>query len=217
MTTVSTNVAQPLVVQFATVKSSRDAWPRQHEIAWDQLAQGLADHRVGPKDGPAICCGIFRGKRRKADELIGRGLQALDIEVNKETGEVPVMPSVVAERLAAKGLAASVSTTHSHLPELPRYRIVMPLSAPLALFDEDPAAHEIDRLIPALAASQLGLSGVLDRGKLGAESLFFLPRHDEGRPFWSTIVPGDPIDALELRAVAFMVHHQERMDERQVR
>ena len=93
-----------------------------------------------------------------------------------------------------------------------RFRILMPLSAPLAI-----TVRDIDALLPFLAAAQLKLAGVADASKFGGQSLFFLPRHDYGRPYWSTIIAGEPLDALELRAVATLVHQRDRMRRRAAR
>ena len=63
-------------------------------------------------------------------------------------------------RIKAIGWAAIVHTSHSHTATLPRFRIVLPISA------------EIDFKLPAVEvmANQLSLSGILDTGKLGAAS-----------------------------------------------
>ena len=60
-----------------------------------------------------------------------RGLIGLDIETSKTTGEVPPPFALTVERLRMKQLAAVAWTTFNHTEELPRYRIVLPLSEPI--------------------------------------------------------------------------------------
>lgn len=50
---------------------------------------------------------------------------ALDID---GSGTLPPPPQVGVARLQALGLAAALWTTHSHKPEAPRYRVVVPLA-----------------------------------------------------------------------------------------
>ena len=192
---------------FSIVQHSHDAFPTTYEMPWDQLAERLAQHRVGDKDGTAIICGTFSGTR-SSKTLLERWLIALDVEQNKTSQRVPPDPESVAHYLMAKGLAGVIWTTWSHTPELPRYRIVMPLSEPLR-----PAlmASAIDRLLSSTVAANLRLNGVVDAGKFGAASLMFLARHAEGRPFWSRVVDGDPINAKELYSVAYIINEKDAM------
>ena len=132
-----------------------------------------------------------------------RGLIGLDIETSKTTGEVPPPFALTVERLRMKQLAAVAWTTFNHTEELPRYRIVLPLSEPIefANLPADQVAR-IDHFLVPLVATQLRLQGVIDPGKLGAESLLYTARHPNGKPHWSAIVPGAAIPAAMLTAVA---------------
>ena len=209
------NQASSLVVCFATGVGSWDAFPRSHERPWAELAERSTVHRPGDKDGPWVCGGMFSGPDRKAKNLIGRGVVALDIETNKETGEVPPPFDVVVERLRSLNQAAVVWTTYNHLVELPRYRVLMPLSAPLPIKGEEREQLAIDRCRPLVVAHCLKLAGVTDMGKCGASSIFFTARHAEGRPHLSKIVEGDPVDAETLDALALMTHFRDRMSDEQ--
>jgi hypothetical protein len=201
-----------LIVPFSTTlnRQERRAW--RQELSWPELATLCTHHEIGLKDGTAIICGLFLGDGRKGEALVGRGSIALDIEANKGSGEIPPDPKDVIALLKKKRLAAALWSTHSNSATDLRYRILMPLSAPLAI-----TVRETDALLPFLAAAQLKLTGIADSSKFGGQSLFFLPRHDYGRPYWSAIIEGEPLDALELQAVATMVHQRDRMSEEQLR
>jgi hypothetical protein len=106
-----------------------------------------------------------RRVRRKKERLIARTAVALDCETNKQTGEIPPAFANSVERVRATGWAAVVYTSHGHTGAAPRYRIVLPLSEEIA--PELPAAEVV--------AERLQLTGVLDRSKVGASNLFYLP------------------------------------------
>ncbi len=117
------------------------------------------------------------------------------METNKKTGEVPPLPAVAAGRLQALALAGIVYTSHSHHPtDDIRYRLILPLEA------EVPP----DLPAPDIVAEKLGLSGVLDRSKINAAALFYLPSCPYGAlDLHQTIVlPGRPADVSWLTDIA---------------
>ncbi len=193
-------------VSFTYFANSHDRDGRPVTATWENIAQRLCVHREGDKDGPAIAAAMFSGTRSRAN-LIMRTLVALDIETSKATGAVPPDPQVIVDLLTQKHLASVLWTTHSHTPADPRYRVVMPLSAPLDCAE----LGEAEPFIAASAAAQLGLCDVCDTSKYGASSLFYLARHPAGSPFKAHILEGEPIDAGQLRAVAIMVAQNEAM------
>ena len=139
-----------------------------------------------------------RRVRRKQKNLLARTLVALDCETNKETCQAPPPVSEVVGRIKSRPWATLVYTSHSHTPEAPRYRIVMPLSEEIAT--DLPAVEVI--------AGELELLGVLDRSKVGAWSLFYLPSAHPGQLdlHETVVVEGDPINAawMEERAGAIL-------------
>jgi hypothetical protein len=196
---------------FSTVQHAHDNWPVNRDMAWPTLAERLSEDHIGDKDGLAIICATFNGTR-SSKTLLERGLIALDVEQNKETGEVPPDPESVVHYLMAKRLSAVLWTTFSSTTELPRYRIVLPLSEPLrpALIGKG-----VDRMLSSITAANLRLNGVVDRGKFGAATLMFLARRKLGTPFYSRIVEGEPINAKELYAVSYMASEKDAMREAQ--
>jgi hypothetical protein len=198
-------------VSFSVVQDAHDNWPVKYTLPWPALAGRLADHRLGDKDGSALICGTFSGTR-SSKTLLERWLVALDVEENKLTGEVPPDPESVAHLLMAKGLAGVLWTTWSSTPATPRYRIVLPLDKPIRPLQ---VSRPIDRLYSALAAANLRLNGVVDKGKFGAASLMFLARHPPGGSFFSRVVEGVALDAADIGAVAHMVNEKDAMREAQ--
>lgn len=196
-----------LVVKFGVFRDAHDRWGTTSSVPWPRLAASLAQHKVGTKDGHAITCATFDGPRGN-NTLQERTMIALDVEASAETGEVPPDPRVIEALLRAKRLAAVMWTTHSHTEQDPRYRVLLPLSTPVSARNTD-----VDPYMAGVVAAQLNLIGVCDRGKFGAASLFYTPRHNEGSPYWSTIIEGEPVGSSDLLAVATMASEKVAMDE----
>lgn len=199
-------------LKFSIVQGSHDNWPVHHEMEWDVLAKRLARHDVGDKDGTAIICATFTGPPRGKATLLERQLVGIDVEMNKQTGEVPPPPSLIGQYLAVKRLASVIWTTHGHTPQLPRYRVLLPLDKPVRPLE---LGRSIDKMIVKVVAANIQLNGRYDEGKLGAESLFYLPRHPKGAEHWSGIIPGDPINTADTVAVSRMIDHGAQMKKAQ--
>jgi hypothetical protein len=197
------NAASIHLAWFETAYPTGPAIGTTETIAWSDFASIVCDNRrVGPKDTtcfsptrftlePGTTCKV----RRLGRNAIARSAIALDIEANKTTGEIPPAPTAIAQRLANMGNVAVVYTSHSHTPDMPRYRLVAPLSS------------EVDALLPTceIWAAQLGLDGVIDRGKLGAAAVFYLPTaadEDALDQHEALSVGGLPIDAAWLATAA---------------
>jgi hypothetical protein len=164
-------------------------------LSWTAFCEVLSNRREGPKDGPGFVPSRFapegkgRTVRRKKTNLLARTAVALDIELNKKTGEIPPSPEHAAKIIRSMGLAAVIYTSHSHLPDAPRYRMVFPLS------------DEIDVEIPApeIMAARLNLAGVLDESKDGAASFFYSPSCvSEDDLHFTEIICGKEIPAAEI-------------------
>lgn len=224
-------------IRASAYQSSHDAIGQRVEIEWSRLAARLQQHVEGEKDGPALAFGWFAG-RRLANNLLLRSAIALDIETDPATGVVPPEPSAVADALHAMRRAAIVYTTHSHKADAPRYRVILPLDRPVVFLregttretadtcgqqvsgtldqvnPESTTSRSLDPWLAAVAASEIGLIDVTDKSKLGASSLFFLPRHVPGTvDHKSYLIEGDPFDRDHLTAVATMCAEREVMVE----
>lgn len=199
---------------FSIVRGSWDTCPQLFRMAWPDLAERLARHDVGEKDGTALICGLYNRPEqeeignngwRRTKYLAGRELIALDIE-QQEGGPPPPDPEIVANRMKLAYVAGVIWTTHSHKRDAPRYRIVMPLIEPIAFAEINGiAARSIDRACSAVVAHKLKMAEYCDRGKFGASSLMYLARHPEGSTdFGSWIVEGTPLEVTEVHGRAIM-------------
>lgn len=154
---------------------------------WPQLCNLLTTFNVDGSDtkaGEGFSLALFDGAHRTKDRLAGRSGYVLDVEqatkmidgVESEVGPVPHSVQDMRARLAASGYRAILYTTHSHTPKRPRYRVVIPFAEVMEVGDS-----RTDREKVVLLIEELGLKGMVDTSKLGAESFFFLPRCLEER------------------------------------
>ena len=186
----------PIATFFSAAQDNRGV---SYTGDWSTLAARLARIDRGTKEGPAFTCGNFGGNTRSRAHLVSRTLVALDIEASKMTGEVPPPLPATMERIRRKRFACAGYKSFSSTPELPRYRLVFPLDAPVDL-----AEHAaLDREIVRQVAIELGVAGVTDTSKLGAKSLFYFGRtavRPEDR--LSFVLEGEPINGADLVARA---------------
>jgi len=191
-------------VSFSIVQHSHDNWPVAHTLEWPVLAERLARHdEATEKDGVALICATFTQPPRGKETLAERHLIGIDIEVSKKTGEVPPPPSMIAGYLAMKRLAAVMWTTFGHTPDMPRYRVVLPLDKPFRPLE---VGRKVEKMMTQVAAANIQLNGRYDEGKLGGESLFYLARHAPGTSVhWSTVIEGAPVGVDDLIGVSRMI------------
>lgn len=197
---------------FDTAFPTGPALGDPERTTWGDFCGVFWWRREGDKDGPNFVPATFliepdgRRVRRLKRNLLARTAIALDCETNKGTGEVPPSFAETERRIKVAEHAAVVYTSHNHTTVAPRYRIVLPLSEEIAT--DLPAVEVI--------ADQLQLLGVLDRSKLGAASLFYLPSCPYGALDWhqTVVVPGAPIDAawMRERAGAILAARQAEAD-----
>ena len=194
----------PLTISwFDTAAPNGPACGDPECMTWGEFCGVFRWRREGEKDGPNFVGARFmlesdgRRVRRKQKNLLARTLVALDCEINKETSEAPAPVSEVVGRIQSQSWAAVVYTSHSHTPEAPRYRIVLPLSEEIAI--DLPAVEVI--------AGELELLGALDHSKVGAWSLFYLPSAPPGQLdiHETVVVEGDPISAEWMRECAGII------------
>lgn len=188
------------IAWFDRAIQSGPAIGRPERTTWCAFAGAFCRRREGDKDGPNFAPARFEREadgqhvRRLKRHVRARTVAVLDIESDRSTGEIPPAPRVTAARAEALGLAVVVATSHSHRPEAPRYRVVLPLSEEIA--PELPATEAL--------AEALGLGGVFDRSKASAEAVFYLPSAAPGEltSHETVIFDGAPINAAWLRQEA---------------
>ena len=203
----------PLVISwFDTATPDGIAVGDPERTTWSAFTEVFAHRREGDKDGANFVPARFtmeadgRHVRRLKANLIARTAIALDVETHKKTGEIPPPLDMAVDRAQALGLACVAYTSHNHKPGDVRYRLVFALSAEIA--PELPA--------PEIMAELLGLSGVLDQSKVGAQSLFYLPSSPDDllHLHQTVVVTGAPVDAgwMVERASALLAARQAEAD-----
>lgn len=104
------------------------------ELGWDALVERLSTPVVGQKDGPYFTRCAFKDNRRTEATaepgalVVLDGDMGLDFETGEVSKEIPAPPPAdVHAALVAADITHIIFTTHSHTPERPRYRVVIPL------------------------------------------------------------------------------------------
>ncbi len=127
-------------------------WMRK-SVTWDALkerlkhckrtAESVADYKAMSrqqkgkvKDTGGFVGGAIDGGRRKADSMVSRSLLTLDIDYGQAD-----TPEVIADTLY--DTAWCLYSTHSHTPETPRFRLVIPLSREVTPEEYIPIARRI--------------------------------------------------------------------------
>ena len=180
-----------------TFNGLQDTAGKVQRLGWQRIVDRLTQHEVGTRDGTLFCGAEFSGKRQRAN-VRTRHIYILDIETSKQTGEVPPDVAEVRAAIERRHWAAVIYSTWNHAPGAPRYRVVLLPETPVQ-FDGDTAAIEADADTTLGLAEAIGLGGVVDRTKLCAESMFFLPRHPDGAEYFALKIDGDPLGGDELR------------------
>ncbi|MEL5848240.1 MAG: hypothetical protein U7M05_02610 [Candidatus Igneacidithiobacillus chanchocoensis] len=154
---------------FSSVKHCRDTVPQRHDATWAQFADRLQHPVVRlQKDGVALIFAVFDTPSRKDEAVTACTALAFDIEQGHEPGSpLPLDPESLHNRLRDMRVAHVIWTTFSHVPEAPRYRLVVPVSEPFA------PAYLPDLL--GLVADRLGIAEIIDRKCTNPARLMFAP------------------------------------------
>lgn len=130
-------------VTIAVGESRRSTQWKNKEVLWSQLVERLRIPTKTPetvdeyrgfakskrdeiKDVGGFVGGSLKGGRRKAEAIMQRRLLTLDLD------DVPRNADPWDTVVLVLGCAAVLYSTHSHRPEAPRLRLVMPLSRPVS-------------------------------------------------------------------------------------
>lgn len=196
---IETPYPQPLAVHLVNNRSNASLSPL---VGWDDIAERLTAHdERDDKDGPGFIGADFHTMRRSKGNVSAYDALTLDIE-GKDPETLPPMPEDVADLMRRRNLEGVVYTSHNHLtpPELngnkpasPRYRVVVPLSAPVP-------PDDMPRHVTALADA-LGLSPWLDPASLVVSQFFYLPSCRPGAPRFAARIHGEPWDAAAPAAL----------------
>ena len=178
--------SQDLKFEVSFFNNELDNSPRHEVLTWDQLVAKLSafyvrDAKSGPCWSPAIYAS--GGKRGNA------GVQAISVAVfDVDDG---TDPEVIMAKLTALGMLFLIHSTFSSTPEKPKYRVVVPLAAPV------PVA-EWPEVFPRLCA--LLADGHTDRATKDPARIFFLPSAKPGAKTFLYVGKGRPVSMVDLPA-----------------
>jgi hypothetical protein len=88
--------------------TQKNGWKDRRALTWDGLAEILTTHEVGQKEGTCIIPAVFFGERRLKTEAERIDVAFLDSDAGFSLAEITDM-------VRAKGWAAIISSTHSHM------------------------------------------------------------------------------------------------------
>ena len=142
------------------------------------------DIRAG-KDGPLFCPATFSGTRGNASFIAATGI-CLDFDKGQPTPEaiLAIYP----------GTLKALYSTHSHTPEAPRYRVVLPLSRTVDAAEHVLLGKGILEVIPK------GLKACLDVSCLERARAHYLPSCPPEQQDYSVfqLQDGEPLDVDSL-------------------
>ncbi|MDO5829136.1 MAG: hypothetical protein Q4Q25_03195 [Methanocorpusculum sp.] len=130
-------------IAISTGESRKSTTWKPEEISWtefcqrfnepevtqetvDEWQQMTRDERANVKDVGGFVGGVVAGGRRSRNSITERQLVSLDVDYFTGTAE-----ELMQDWDMYVGYTALIHTTHSHRPDHPRYRMLIPLSRPV--------------------------------------------------------------------------------------
>ena len=183
-------------IRIVTGRSRHETKWKTRSLRWDELVQRLTtvkrtgesveaykamtrEQRGAVKDIGGFVGGTLKGDRRKASEVLSRSLITLDIDYG-----TPAVPDIVADMLC--GTAWCLYSTHSHTPQTPRFRLVIPLSREVSADEYTPIALRI--------ADDIGIT-LFDQSTYEPSRLMYWPSASKDGEFIGLAGDGEPADA----------------------
>ena len=137
------------------------------------------------KDVGGFVGGTVRdGGHRKAESITARSLVTLDIDYG-EKGTVGLVQDLL------YGTAWCLYSTHSHTPEKPRYRVIIPLSREVSAEEYIPIARRV--------ADDIGID-LFDSSTYEPSRLMYWPSCPRDGEFVYEVGEGDPLDVDKVLA-----------------
>ena len=147
----------------------------------ETMAQYAKLHNIGRgkiKDGPAFVGGLVRGGRRKKENIDTRSLITLDVD-HADDG------FLFAAELVLGGTAYVIYSTHSHRPEKPKYRLLVPVDR--AMNPDEYAA------VSRKLAEQISME-YFDKTTFDVHRLMYLPSCSKDAEPTLEVFEGNPLD-----------------------
>ncbi|MHB1651651.1 MAG: virulence-associated E family protein [Desulfitobacteriaceae bacterium] len=130
------------------------------------------------KDGPAFVGGLVRGGRRKKENVDTRSLITLDVDH-------VVDDFLFSAELVLGGTAYVIYSTHSHRPEKPKYRLLVPVDR--AMSPDEYAA------VSRKLSEQIGME-YFDKTTFDVHRLMYLPSCSKDAKPMLEVYEGDPLN-----------------------
>ncbi len=186
-----------LAVAFGKNRSDTN-WKNEY-LTWDELLGRLRtvrrtsetmaeyDRKSIPdkgkiKDGPAFVGGLVKGGRRKKENVESRCLITLDID--HATDDFLFMVDLI-----LGGNAHVIYSTHSHRPDKPKYRIVIPTSREMSPDEYAATSRKL--------ADKIGMQ-YFDKTTFDVHRLMYLPSCSKDADPVYVEVDGDPVEIDSL-------------------
>lgn len=137
-------------------------------------------HNIGRgkiKDGPAFVGGLVRGGRRKKENVDTRSLITLDVDHGDDG-------FLFAAELVLGGCAYAVYSTHSHRPEKPKYRLIVPVDRTMSPDEYAATSRKL--------AEQIGMD-YFDGTTFDVHRLMYLPSCSKNAEPMLEVYEGEPL------------------------
>ena len=163
---------------------------KQYSTTWGELAAGIANPKQSRPD--KFDCELIKlasfGTVATASGCLRHDanvVQVFGVEGDYDGEAMPLSEAV--DKLTSAGVAAVLYTSASHTPTKPRWRVLCPLSAPVAPDARASLLARLDALLgTVLSPESYTLSQTYFHGRV------------KGAPFESAIVEGQPLDLAGL-------------------
>lgn len=192
--TSATQSGTPLTFSFSLFNNKGDNNPKAETRDWRGLCELLSQRRTttgdgdAAKNGPAISGAIYPpGSTRGNENAEAVTLAILDFDDGATREEIE---AATARLNAGRGAAAFIYSTFRHTPEAPKFRLVLPLTAPVVVSDWPQVWRRLS----------LAYDGKPDAAAKDAARLHFLPSCPKSRAHHAVSVrlKGEPLEVATL-------------------
>lgn len=189
-------IQRPLPISYG--KSSHAKYWRNETITWGELSQKLRttihtresvdEYRAMSKDERSAVknCGGFFGGHLKGNRRLAKNVQCRSILTMDVDG---ARPGLMEEMKQNCKFATTIYTTHSHRPEAPRLRILIPL--------QEDISPDMYVALARYFAGELGIDQV-DPCSFRVNQMMYWPTTSADGEFMCEVIDGAPLDAREF-------------------
>jgi hypothetical protein len=184
-----------LVTTYSIFQSVTASNVSCHEVAWSQLRDKLlnpATVKPSKKQLPLIKMGAFGNQRTekgslRSDENL---ISVTGVEGDYDAGLMTMQEA--AEKLQAAEIECVLYTTPSHTAESPRWRVIAPLTKPIAAAERATYVNLLDHILGGSSGAH-----ILANESWTASQAFYVGKV-EGAPYEAVHIQGYAIDLVDL-------------------